>query len=66
MSLPARPLLDLRSIEQGGDDRGRANSDRDSGLHELASALLIGSVGFVVAVAHERTSMAFSATLEAA
>jgi hypothetical protein len=65
VSLFARLLLDLRGIEQGGDNRGRADSDRDASLYQLVSALLVGAVRLVTALAHARTSMAFLATLEA-
>jgi len=59
MTLPARLLLDLGSVEQGGNDRGRADADRYSGLHQLLTALLTGAVGFVVVtVSHTLLSMA--------
>lgn len=65
MSLSAL-LLHLRSVKEGSNDRGRADSDGDSRLHQLGPALLILLVEFVVTVAHHRISMAFGAGLEAA
>src|SRR5207302_6213505 len=61
-----RFLLDLGRVEQGGDDRRRADADRDSGLHQLAAALLVGALRLIVAVGHVRNSMAFGAGWEAA
>ena len=66
MNLGPRSLLDLGSIEQRGDDRRRANADGNAGLHELAAAFLVGAVGIVVSVRHDRISMAFRAAWEAA
>ena len=59
LMLPARLLLDLGGIEQSGNDRGRADADRYSGLYQLLTALLTGAVVFVVvAVSHTPLSMA--------
>jgi len=66
MSLPSRSLLDLRSVEQGGDNSRGADSHGNSGLHQLAAALFVGAVDVVVTVVHGRSSMAFGAALEAA
>ena len=66
MKLATPPLLDLRRVEQGGDDRCRSYADRNAGFHQLGAALLVGAVGVVVAVAHDAKSMAFGAGWEAA
>ena len=66
MSLLARLLLDLGSVKQRSDDRRGSDSDRDSGLHQLVATLLVGAVRIVVAVRHERFSMAFRVDWEAA
>ena len=63
--LTARLFLDLRGVEQGGDNRGRPNTDRNSGLHQLRSAILAGSVVIFVRIAHRAFSMAFDGALEA-
>ena len=70
--LAARLLLDLGGVEKRGDDRRRADSDRDAGFDELLPALLAGVVSVVV-VGHlnpleqsvRRTFMSASVTLEA-
>lgn len=72
MTLSARLLLDLGSVEERGDDGGRADPDRDAGFHELRPALLAGVIT-VVAVGHleplnaslPRTSMFDGPTMEA-
>jgi len=66
MKLAARLLLDLRGVEQSGDDCGRADAYRHSSLHELGAAFLAGAVGVFVTVVHAGTSMAFSAGWKAA
>ena len=43
MSLAARLLLDLGGVEQSGDDRRRADADRDAGLDQLVAALLVAA-----------------------
>ena len=59
MTLLARLLLDLGRVEQGGNDRGRSDTDRNAGLHQFLTALLTGAVGFVIAViSHDRSSIA--------
>jgi len=65
MSLATGFFLDLGSVEQRGDDRCRADTDRDSGFHQLAPALFVGSLG-VVAVTHGASSMEFDRGWEAA
>jgi hypothetical protein len=37
-------LLDLRRIKQRGDDRRRADADRDPGLDQLGAPLIVGVV----------------------
>ena len=72
MRLAARLLLDLGRVQQRGDDRGRADADGHTCLHELLSPLLAGWIMFAV-VGHViplkrdflRTSMSPQATLEA-
>ena len=59
--LPARLLLDLRCVEQRGNDCRRTNADGDTGLHQLVAAFFTGFVVFIVAVAHGAISMAFDA-----
>ena len=46
---PAR--LDLGSVEQGCDDRCRADADREARLHELGTPL----VGLLVVITHIRS-----------
>src|SRR4029079_10805856 len=58
-----RLFLDLRSIEQRGDDRRRADADRDASLDQLGPPFLARFVAFL---AHRPVSMAFGARLEAA
>ena len=59
--LAALLLLDLGCVEQGRDDGGRADSNRNAGPHQLGPALLVSRVGIVVRVAHPALSMAFVA-----
>jgi len=66
VSLAARLFLDLGGIEQGGNDGGRADAHGNTGLHQLGPALFVGAVVLFAAVAHEQTSMALGAGLEAA
>ena len=54
-------LLDLGSVKQRRDDRGRADADRDPRLDQFGAALLVGLARLVVAVfsfCHGRQSMA--------
>ena len=46
--LAARLLLDLGCVEQRGDDRRRADADRDAGLDELLLPLLAGFIPVAV------------------
>jgi hypothetical protein len=66
MRLGAGLFLDLGRVKQRGDDRGRADADGDASLHQLGTALFVGAIQIVVAVAHARFSMAFRAAWEAA
>lgn len=66
MNLLPRPLLYFGRVEQRGNDRRGANADGNTGLHELASAFLVGAVRIVVSVRHPGFSMAFRAAWEAA
>ena len=66
MTLAAGLLLDLGGVEQGGDDRGRADANRNSGFHQLGAALLAGAVRLFVAVVHAGFSMASGAGWKAA
>jgi hypothetical protein len=61
--LAARLLLDLRRVEQRGDDGRRADPDSDARLHQFGAALFVRAVG-VVAVVHSQFSMVFGAALE--
>jgi len=61
----ARLFLELRGVEQGGDNRGRPNTDRNSGLYQLRSALVASPVVILVRIAHRAFSMAFDSALEA-
>ena len=70
--LAARLLLDLRGVKERGDDRSRADADRDARLDELLPPLLagfvlpalVGHVGSLNAYG-SRTSMSASQTMEA-
>lgn len=67
MRLAARFLLDLGGVEQGSDNRRRADADRNAGLHQLVAALFVGAIRLVVIdVAHRAFSMAFGASWEVA
>ena len=48
VKLAARSFLDLGRVEERGDDRCRADTDRETCLHELRPALLSGIVPVVV------------------
>jgi len=63
MKLAPRLLSDLRRVEEGGNDRRRANADGYAGLDELVAPLFAGPVEFVV---HRRFSMVLGARWEAA
>ena len=65
MSLAAGLFLDLGRVEQRGNDRCRADTDRDAGFHQLAAALFVGAFGVVI-VAHGTFSMASGPGWEAA
>lgn len=65
MSLAAGLLLDLGRVQQRGDDRCRADTDRDPGFHQLAATLFVGALG-VIFVTHGAFSMAFGPGWEAA
>ena len=64
MSLAPPLLLDLRRVQQRGDDCRRSDADCDTGLHQLAAAFLIGAIGVVVGFCHARISMVFRANWE--
>jgi len=66
MNLAAGLFLDLRGVQQSGDDRGRANSDRHAGLHQFLPSALVLPLDVVAALGHRRFSMAFGAHLKAA
>jgi len=66
MRLAARLLLDLGGVKQSGDHCRRADANGHAGLHQLASALLVRAVGFVIGVAHTEISMASVKDWEAA
>ena len=58
MSLAASSsLLDLRGVEQGRDDRRRADADRDPGLDQLGPPLL---AGLVASLSSSSSSLMFS------
>ena len=59
----ARFLLHLGCIEERGNDRGRSDAHRDSGLYKLGSAFFGRPINLV---GHDPLSMAFRASLEAA
>ena len=63
MSLAARLLLDLGGVEQRGDDRRRADADRDAGLDQLVAALLVGACRSSLLSLMARSSMAFASRL---
>ena len=65
MNLEPRPLLYFGRVEQRSDDCCGANTDGDTGLHELAAAFLVGAVRIIISVRHLGISMAFRAAWEA-
>ena len=65
MSSATGLFLDLRSVEQSGDDRRRAHAHCNPGLHQLGASLFVGFFDVVVAVVHGRFFMAFGAGWEA-
>jgi hypothetical protein len=64
--LPARLLLDLGGVKQGGDDGRRANAHGYAGLHQLGAALVAGMVGRIAIVGDGQLSLAADGALEAA
>jgi len=66
MTLAPWLFLDLGRVEQSGDEGRRADADRDTRFDKLGTALFVGPIGLVVAVAHRALSMAASAALEVA
>ena len=44
LAAAALGLLDLRGVEQRRDDRRRADTDRDSRLHQLGPPFLVASI----------------------